>query len=99
VDFHAAVGRAAAQQGHQIGQELAVQIIRRGHVEGARLFLWHERCLLQEKVLGFVENALCWCKQAFTMLGRHHAARAAHQQRIAGQLAQLAQRSGDGGCG
>jgi hypothetical protein len=77
--------------------ELAVEVIRRGDVEGACFFLRHEGRLFHEQRLGFVQDALGRLEQAFAVLGRHHAARAAYQQRIAGQFAQLAQRGGNGG--
>jgi hypothetical protein len=95
VDGDLAVGRAAADAGNDTRQELRVQVIGRGDVEGARRFLGHEGRLLDEQALGLVEDALGGLEQALAVLGRHHAARAAHQQRIAGQLAQFAQRGRD----
>jgi hypothetical protein len=97
VQHHAAVGRAAPQRRHHARQELGVEVVRRRDAEGARRFLGHERRLLDEQALGLVEDALGRLEQALAMLGRHHAARAAHQQRIARQFAQLAQRRRDRG--
>ena len=65
-------------------------------MKGSTLLLRDERYFAHEQQFGFIQNTLGRFHQAFAMLGRHHAAPAAHQQLISGQFAQLAQRGGDG---
>ena len=60
-------------------------------MESAAFVLRDERHLAHEQAFGFDQNALGRFEQTLAVLGRHHAARAAYQQRVAGQFAQLAQ--------
>lgn len=69
MDDDAVFRRVLPERGDDVEQELAVEIIRRGDVEGARLFLGDEGHLLHEQPLGVVDNALGRTQQAFAMPG------------------------------
>ncbi len=96
VDDDAAFRRLASQSRHNVGQKLDVEIIRRADAEDAAFVHRGERGLVQKQLADLVEDALGGLFQALAVLRRHHAATAAHQQRVACQLAQLAQRGGNG---
>jgi hypothetical protein len=75
--------------------EQHVQVVRAADPVAADRGRRIEVVLLELDAFDFAQRVLHGLEQAQAVLGRHHAGLAAHQQRVAGDVAQTAQRRAD----
>ncbi len=97
--FDAGQGRFALDVGHEQRQELRIEVIARGDPEhpGAAGRFEARGGMPREEALGRRQDVRCRCKQCTRGVGGHHCAACAHQNGIAGELAQAGQRRADRG--
>ncbi|CAM2159551.1 hypothetical protein PT2222_50389 [Paraburkholderia tropica] len=99
MEFERGVGRGLAETLDDGGHEQHVQIVGATDAVAANGRSRIEIMLLETDAFDFAQRVLHRFEQAQTVFGRHHARLAAHEQRIARDVAQTAQRGTDCGLG